>query len=65
MSNVSFSLFDIDTGVAGGGSGGAVDKVTVSGANSDGAIVPAAVKTDPRVAAGSQTWTTSFRRPAL
>jgi len=31
VSNVSFSLLDIDTGTAGGGAGGFVDKVTVSG----------------------------------
>src|SRR3954463_7100295 len=59
VSNVSFSLFDIDTGVAGGGAGGAVDKITVSATNSDGTVAPASVKTDPRVAAGSQTWTST------
>src|SRR5258708_6014927 len=56
VSNVSFSLFDVDTGVAGGASTGFVDKITVSGANSDGTIVPASVTRDSRVAAGAQTW---------
>src|SRR5882724_11381523 len=59
VSNVSFSLFDIDTGVAGGGSTGFVDKVTVSGTNSDGTLVPASVTRDSRVAAGAQTWSTT------
>src|SRR5256712_1201290 len=57
VSNVSFSLFDIDTGVAGGSPTGFVDKITVSGTNSDGTIVPASVTRDSRVAAGAQTWT--------
>ena len=53
VSNVSFSLFDIDTGVAGGASTGFVDKITVSGTNSDGTVVPASVNRDSRVAAGA------------
>ncbi|TMH66874.1 MAG: DUF4347 domain-containing protein [Betaproteobacteria bacterium] len=57
VSNVSFSLFDIDTGVAGGGPTGFVDKITVNATNSDGTIVPASVTRDSRVAAGAETWT--------
>ena len=52
VSNVSFNLFDIDTGAF-------TDKITVTGTNSSGAINPTTIATDSRVAAGSQTWAAS------
>src|SRR3989442_2221166 len=57
VSNVSFSLFDIDTGVAGGASTGFVDKITVSGTNNDGTPGSASGKKDSPVAPGAPTLT--------
>ena len=50
VSNVSFSLFDVDTG----GAGGFVDRVTATAVNGSGTINPSTIAGDPT---GTPTWT--------
>ncbi|MGB8437385.1 MAG: DUF4347 domain-containing protein, partial [Burkholderiales bacterium] len=51
VSNVSFPIFDIDTG----GAGGFIDKVTVNGVNGSGTINPSSVV--PYTGVTTPTWT--------